>query len=694
MSVEPTPSRRFYNPRIPLLIAIGVLVLGTFVLRLWDVQIVRGNEFRKQAVSNRLREESLAAPRGIIYDRNGLPLVHNAPNFEVHIIPAYLPDDENEALRVFRRLSELLDMPVQAQPITSNVVVPMGRGAPSIIDGMKFIYDRTAERIEARGCCIQNKVNEVRGITPYASVVIKTGLDRDLALRIAEEAQRLPGVRVHAATSREYISGTVMSSIVGFTRRIGPDDQLPRDLYDPDTDRFGAVGVEGQFEDMLRGQKGQRTVEEDVVGREVRVVGQILQPVPGDNVYLTIDFDFQKYVYEALQEEIDTLNRVGDRTVTRRGAAIALNPKTGEILAMVSLPSYDNNLFSRPVIKQTDLDALTNDPYLPQINHAFQSAFPPGSTFKIVPAAAGLQEGVITPRTIINDPGVLVLPNQLAPDNPALAQKFYGWYKAGFGDQNVVQALQHSVNVFFYKVGGGYHVDGEPDFEGLGADRLGDYAKKFGFGELTGVDLIGESEGFVPNRIWKRLTTTEAWTTGDTYNMSIGQGYLTATPLQVLNAYAAVANDGVLMTPQVVKQINDSQGQIVKKFTPRALRKVPIDFANLSVVRQGLDAVINVDTGTGTKAALPDVRVVGKTGTAEYCDDMAQKNGDCLFPGRIPTHAWFAAYAPLDDPQIAVVVFIYNGGEGSAAALPVAHNILKYWFEQHPLTTNQTGQLP
>ncbi len=694
MSVDHTPQQRFYNPRLPLLIAVGVIILGLFVLRLWDVQIVHGSEYRAKAASNRLRLESLQAPRGIIYDRNGEPLVHNAPNFEVQIIPAYLPDDENEEMRVFQRLSQLVDMPVQSQPVKNNEVVPMGRGAVSVIDGMKFIYDRMAERIDARGCCIKDKVDEIRGITPYAAVTIKTGLDRSLALRIAEEAYRLPGVRVTAATTREYISGTVLSPIVGFTRRIAPEDQLPADQYDADRDRIGAVGVEGQFEDLLRGTKGQRNVEEDVVGREVRVVGQVQSPVPGDNVYLTIDLGLQAYTYDALREEIDKLNRTAGRTITQRGVAIAMNPKTGEIYAMVSLPSFDNNIFSRPVIKQADLDAISNDPYLPQINHAFQSAFPPGSTFKVVLAAAGLQEGVITPRTIINDPGVLVLPNELAPDNPALAQKFYGWYRPGFGPQNVVQALQHSTNVFFYQVGGGYHVEGEPDFNGLGIDRLGDYAKKFGFGEQTGVDLVGESAGFVPDPIWKRLTTTEAWTTGDTYNMSIGQGYLTATPLQVLNAYAAIANDGVLMVPQVVKQVTDNQGNVVRRFTPRALRKIPINFDNLTVVRQGLDACVNTDDGTCKAVQVPGVHLVGKTGTAEYCDDMAQKNGDCLYPTRVPSHAWFAAYGPMEDPQIAVVVFIYNGGEGSAAALPVAHNILKYWFEQHPLTSNQTGQLP
>jgi penicillin-binding protein 2 len=696
MTTDPELNRRFYNSRIAVLLLLGVAMLGVFVLRLWDAQIVHGGEYRAKAVSNRLRLEPLAAPRGIIYDRTGVPLVRNAPNFQAQIIPANLPDDEQAERRVFERLAVLLDMPAESPLVTTNVVLPMGRGAASIVDGMQFLYDRMAERLDARDKGIKNIVDDVRGILPYAPVTIKQGLTRELALQIAEESARLPGVRITAATAREYVSGTVTSDILGFVRRIAPDDVLPAGQYDADTDRIGAVGVEDQLEDVLRGRKGQRYVEEDVLGREVRVVGEVDPAVPGDNVYLTIDFDLQKFAYQTLRDEIDKINASANRTVTQRGAAIAMNPKTGEILTMVSLPSYDNNLFSRPVIKQADLDALANDPYLPQINHAFQSAFPPGSTFKIVPAAAALQEGVITLRTIINDPGVIVVPNQFAPDNLDLAQKFYGWYRPGFGPQNVVQALQHSVNIFFHEISGGYpyNLNGQTEFKGLGIDRLKQYTEAFGFGAATGIDLIGESAGFVPDPIWKRRFTTESWTLGDTYNMSIGQGYLTATPLQVLNSYAAVANDGVLMAPQIVKQVTDADGNLVQKLTPRVLRQVPIDSANLQVVREGLDACVNVETGTGVAAQVPGVRVVGKTGTAEYCDDMAQKNGDCLYPSRVPSHAWFAAYAPLDDPQIAVVVFIYNGGEGSATALPVAQKILQHWFEQQSPPATLTGQLP
>ncbi len=687
--------RIFANPRILILLGAALALLSLFVLRLWDLQIVHGAEYRNRATNNRLREDTIDAPRGVIYDRTGKPLVYNAPNFEVQIIPAYLPDSEQDVMAVYARLSKLLGMPIEANPVLTDVV-SMGHGAVSVIDGMKYLYDRMDATLQTRGCCIKSIVDEVSGLAPYEPVVISNTVARPIALQIAEEAYQLPGVRVLAAPTRDYVSSTLTSGILGYLRRISPDDlaNLPPDQYNADTDRIGAVGIEGEFEDVLRGQKGRRTVEEDVVGREISVVGPVQPPVPGNNLQLTLDLDLQQFAQNALQAQIDKLNAAANRTVTRRGVAIVMNVKTGEILTMVSLPTYDNNLFSRSYIDPKDLKALADDPYLPQINHAFQSAFAPGSTFKIVPASGALQAGVITPRTTIFDPGVISIPNEYFPDDPRMAQKFYGWYLPGFGNQNVVDALTHSVNVFFYEIGGGYHVKGQPTFEGLGVDRLKQYSEAFGFGSPTGIDLIGESAGFVPDAVWKRHTLAENWTVGDTYNFAIGQGFLLATPLQVVNAFAGIANNGVLMRPHVVKQIVDADGNVVKRFNPQPIRQIAIDADHLKVVKQGLDAVVNSDTGTGKLAHLDNVRVAGKTGTAEYCDDMAVKNGEC-YTGHQPSHAWFAAYAPYDDPEIAIVVFIYNGGQGSETAAPVAHDILKYYFDrQAQPPASQTGQVP
>jgi penicillin-binding protein 2 len=686
--------RIFANPRILILLSAALVVLGLFVLRLWDLQIVRGAEYLNRAANNRLREEALDAPRGIIYDRTGKPLVVNAPNFEVQIIPAYLPEDEKAERAVYERLSQLLNMPIEHQSAITSTQVVTGQGMLTVLDGMKYLYDRSADSIKSRRSHIKNIVDEVRGIAPYEPVVISSTVPNPIALQVAEEAYNLPGVRVHAVPVREYVSGTLTSGILGYLRRISEDDlPLLPPGYNPDVDRVGAVGIEGEFEELLRGRKGQRMVEEDVVGREIRVIGESRPAAPGNNLYLSLDLDLQQFSQQALQDEIDEINRFYDRTKTRRGVVLVMDVKTGEILTMVSLPSYDNNIFSKSAIGQDELDALYTDPYLPQLNHAFQSAFAPGSVFKVVPAAAGLQEGVITPRTIIFDPGVLVLPNEVYPDNPSLAQKFYGWFKAGFGNQNVVDALAHSTNVFFYEVGGGYHVKGEPEFNGLGVDRLAKYSRDFGFGQTTGIDLVGEAAGLVPSPLWKRQNKAENWTTGDTYNFSIGQGFLTATPLQVLATYAAIANNGVLMQPHIVTQVTDADGNVVQRFTPKAVRTLPISPENLAVVKQGLDAVVNSDSGTGKNARVDGVHIAGKTGTAEYCDDLALKNGEC-YVGHQPTHAWFAAYAPVEDPEIAVLVFIYNGGEGSERAAPVAQRILKYYFERkNQPSAVQTGQV-
>jgi penicillin-binding protein 2 len=434
--------RIFANRRILTLLGAALLVLGLFVLRLWDLQIVRGAEYRNRASNNRLREESMPAPRGIIYDRGGQPLVVNAPNFEVQIIPAYLPEDPQAEHAVFERLSRLLNMPIEHQSTITSTQVITGQGVLSVLDGMKYLYDRSADNIKSRKSYIRNIVDEVRGIAPYEPVVISSTVPNPIALQVAEEAYDLPGVRVQAVPVREYISGTLTSGIMGYLRRITQEDlPLLPPGYNADVDRVGAVGIEREYEELLRGRKGQRVVEEDVVGREIRLVGETQSTAPGNNLHLTLDLDLQALSQRALQDEIDEINRFYDRTTTRRGVALVMNVNTGEILAMVSLPVYDNNIFSKSAIKQEDLDAISNDPYLPQLNHAFQSAFAPGSVFKVVLASAGLQEGVITPRTIIFDPGVLVLPNEYFPDNASLAQKFYGWYRPGFGDQNVVDAL-------------------------------------------------------------------------------------------------------------------------------------------------------------------------------------------------------------------------------------------------------------
>ena len=650
----PSLTWRFIAFRIIIL-----LIFAVFALRLWQLQVVRGEYYRRAADRLRFRLVTSDAPRGVIYDRNGELLVRNIPSFTVTIIPAYLPKDADEEWAVFTRLSELLDMPASSALANAPHGLMEGDGFTPPAPGIKEI------------------VNSVRHFAPYAPVVIKTGVDRETAMIIEEEHLDLPGVIIETSASREYITGELTSQILGYVGYIpaGQEDYYRERGYDLERDRVGLTGVEQSFESELRGRRGRKYIEVDVAGREVRTVGQPDPPTPGHNLVLTLDLDLQRYVDQALREQ---MKAVGSQSAV----VIVMNPKTGEILAMVSLPTYDDNLFARG-ISQEDYERLSNDPNHPLMNHAISGVYPPGSTFKLVPAAAALEEGVVNRWTKLHCDGILWLPNERFPDDPKLAQPFYCWvheFGHGHGDLSIVAGIAVSCDIFFYQIGGGYR-----NFQGLGLDRLVKYSQDFGYGELTGIDLAGESPGLVPDAKWKRLKWSETWTTGDTYNMTIGQGFILATPLQVLNATAAVANGGTLYRPQIVYQVTDTEGNVVRDFQPEIIRRLPISEENLDIVRQGMEGA--VQWGTAQWANLAEVSVAGKTGTAEYCD----KYPDCLDEkGRIKTlHAWFTAYAPTDDPQIAIVAFVYGGGQGAESAVPVAADIIRYYFTRSTDTTEQ-----
>jgi penicillin-binding protein 2 len=305
------------------------------------------------------------------------------------------------------------------------------------------------------------------------------------------------------------------------------------------------------------------------------------------------------------------------------------------------------------------------------MNHAISGGLPPGSVFKMVMASAALQEGVIDYRTHVSCPGKIIVPNKYYPNDPGQAQPFYCWYKAGHGAVDVVEAIAQSCDVFFYEVGGGFE---ETGFEGLGISRISEYARMFGLGQPTGIELPAEVGGHVPTSEWKRRTIGQSWSTGDTYNLSIGQGYLEVTPLQMLNAVNVFADDGVLYRPQIVHHVTDSQGNVTQPFEPEVIRTLPIDKEYLSLVRQGMEQV--VASGTAAKRGQIDgLRIAGKTGTAQFCDDIM-----CGVGYEQPEHAWFTAFAPVENPEVSVIVFLYNGGEGSVAAVPVAREILAYYF--------------
>ncbi|MBI4789912.1 MAG: penicillin-binding protein 2 [Chloroflexi bacterium] len=630
------------------LLRLAILVLfAILALQLANVQIAQGQYYREAANRNRFRLTQTEALRGIIYDRNGKILVRNIPSFSVSIVPADLPDDQQE--RVFKELSVLLNLPIDTvvENTSSDVVGRMPLALARVV----------VPPVRKPG--LREMIEKGRR-DPYSPTLIKTNVPREVAFNLEERHLDFPGLRVDLEPVREYVEGPLLAHLLGYTGLIPSetyDDYRSRG-YSP-TDQVGLTGLEYTFESDLRGVKGRRYVEVDVTGREVNLRGEELS-VAGRNLVLTVDMEFQRTVQKALEKAMQ-------KARAKQAVAIALDPRNGDILAMVSLPSYDNNLFATG-ISLDDFTNLAQDPLHPLMNQAITGQYPPGSTFKLIPASAALQERVIDLKTRIQTPGIIWVPNKFFPDDLALAQPFYDWYKPGFGSLNILGGLAQSSDVFFYKIAGGEY----PEFDtGLNEERLAAYSRMFGLGQLTGIDIPGEAKGLVPDPTWKRKTIGDIWTVGDTYNMGIGQGYVLSTPLQVANYAAIVANGGTLYKPQLVRAVTDAEGRLIQTTEPEVIRRVAVSPQNLAIVREGMR--LSTTSGTSVNANLAEVTVAAKTGTAEYYGPKVN--------GHLPTHAWFTAFAPYENPEIVVTVFVYGGGEGSAVAAPAATDILRAYFK-------------
>jgi len=635
---EEKPRGSFRLLRVAIIAAFLILIL-----QLANLQIAQGERFRQAAFENRYRIVQTDALRGIIYDRAGKILVRNIPSFNVSIVPADLPDEEEE--RLIEKLAVLLDMPIET--VIETTLVDAVGSLPSELDRSVIPPKRKPGLREIIAKAERD---------PFAPALIKANVPREVAFYLEENHLDFPGVRVGLEPVREYVDGPLLAHLLGYTGRIPRESLEQYQGYAP-TDQVGLTGLEYSFESDLRGIKGERHIAVDVAGREVAKIAETM-PTPGYNLVLTVDAEFQKTVQAILQKAMR-----GARS--KQGVAIVLDPRTGDVLALVSLPSYDNNLFATG-ISIDDYTNLAQDPLHPLVNQAITGQYPPGSTFKLIPASAALQEQIVDINTKITTPGVIWVPNKYYPDDPSLAQPFYDWYKPGFGTVAIRDGLAFSSDVYFYKVSGGY-----PDFEnGLGEARLAAYARLFGIGALTGIDLPGEAKGLVPDPVWKRKTIGDIWTTVDTYNMAIGQGYVLATPLQVANYTAAVANHGIIYKPQLVNKVVDAEGRILRQIDPSIIHRVTVNDTNLAIVREGMrDAVLR---GTAIKANLADVTVAAKTGTAEFYGPKVN--------GHLPTHAWFTAFAPYENPQVVVTVFVFGGGEGSEVAGPAATDILRAYF--------------
>ena len=408
-------------------------------------------------------------------------------------------------------------------------------------------------------------------------------------------------------------------------------------------DYVGKTGIEYFYEKELKGVSGKKNIEVDALGRQKKVINEI-PAKNGYNIRLSLDLGLQLKAEEILKKHLENKK-------LNRASFIALNPSDGSVLALISLPAYNNNLFSGG-ISQDNYNELLNNPNRPLLNRAISGEFPAGSTIKPVFSAAALQEGVINEKTSFLSTGGLRISQWFFPD----------WKAGGHGNINVRSAIAWSVNTFFYYIGGGYG-----DFSGLGLDKLMDYAKLFGLGQKTGIDLPAEASGFLPSAKWKEDNINEPWYIGDTYHLSIGQGYLLTTPLQVANYTAAIANGGTLYKPHMVSEIFDENGEVISKYQGEVIKNNFIDFKNMETVRLGMkDAV---DYGSARLLSYLSVPSAGKTGTAQWSSTK-------------DTHAWYIGFAPYENPEIAFVVLVEEGGEGSSTATPIASEILKWYFEE------------
>lgn len=701
--------------RLNTIYVIVLLAFSGLLFRLINLQVIEGDEWTGRAIDNYTNEVSVPAPRGIIYDRNGYVLARNIASYNIVITPANLPVDESDYQRIYRELSAVIDVPVGG-PVTAESLEEAKLYAPCV-----------------EGPGIAQLVALQDTLAPYSPVKVKCNVSEEVARIVQEKSVDWPGVGVEVEPIRDYPTGSLTAHLVGF---LGPipasqEAELRAQGFIPNRDKIGYSGVEASLQDILAGRNGLRVVQVDVAGQELRNLEPPIPPVPGHNVYLTIDTRLQAAAEATLLEEIRFWNTYFGTIRISSGAIIAMNPKTGEILAMTSYPSYENNRLAR-FIPAYYYEQLSEDPRKPLLNIAVSAEFPPGSVFKIATATGAINEGVVDLDTIVQAPGQLLLCERFNPNDPCTERNtrpfvdhIFETLPEGFGPINFLQCIAFSSNVCFYKLGGGYENEIP---QGLGIERLRQYARALGFDEPSGIQLLGEQDGLIPDPQWKRINTGENWSTGDTYIASVGQGYVLATPLQILMSGAVIANNGKLMQPTVVREVTDGDGNVVpmwfnptdftvtnfetpgsyqiSPFTPNLkwdvtvtpmIRGYSCDGAYCSLNEDDLkiikpESIQAVRAGMRLAVTAPrfgtlhdlfgdyPIAVAGKTGTAEYCDDVARAANRCQF-GAWPTHSWTVAFAPYDDPEIIVVAFAYNGGEGASVAGPMVERVIRAYFE-------------
>ena len=605
--------------RVPKQRWLGLLLIvcfAVFVGRIFYLQIVKGSSYRVLSENNRVRSQPILAPRGLIRDRNNEVLAQNTASFNLVAVPSDLPKEG---------LSQELE----------KLATVFGLDLPDV----------------------QNKLENVdkNSVQP---VLIAQNMSIEKSILLDTRASEFVGFLMQKIPVRDYVEPEVFSHVLGYPGLVSQDDLKTIDPQKYESvDFIGKSGVELIYENYLHGTNGENLLEVDAAGKLLNLFGEN-DPIPGQSLVLNIDKELQEQLYGALE------SRGSKKT---KAAAVVLNPRNGQVLALLSLPGFDNNLFARG-ISQGDYNKLLADKSLPMFNRAIAGAYPPGSTVKPMVAAASLQEGVVNPATVIYDGGVLVIPNQY---NPAMSYNFYGWKRDGLGSMTVTSAIAQSSDIYFYTAAGGNNPKSLA-VAGLGAEKLAEYYRKFNLGKPTGIDLPGEKSGLVADPAWKAEyykadAILSKWYLGDTYHMAIGQGDMLATPLQVAEWTCVIANNGIGFKPEVLNKVVDSgSGQVVFRNQPQVLVDKFLSNDNLKIIQEGMRETVL--KGSGRQLATLPISAAGKTGTSQF---------DESDPSR--THAWFTAYAPYEDPQIVITVLVEAGGEGHIASVPVVRQVLEWW---------------
>lgn len=589
---------------------VNIVIVIAFALifsRLWYLQLIKGNEFRNLSENNRIRIQEVPAPRGILYDREGIPLVDSFPAFDVSL---------------FRQ--DIRNADALIQPLTHSL----------FLDPEK----------------LQTRLGAARDLAPSQALKLKTNITREELARVETRRLDLPGVMVDVVIRRNYPYGNLASHLIGYLGEIS-SDELEREEYSQHKSGslIGKYGIEQKFESALMGENGGRQIEVNALGRKMRILGTV-EPNPGNNLFLTLDLELQKAAEEAM--------------TGKNGAVVAVNAQNGDILALVSKPDFDPNLFARGISPE-NWKAIIGNPSKPLQNRAIQGQYPPGSVFKIVTALAALEEKVITPETAFSCSGALTFGNR----------DYHCWKKEGHGRVELRRAIVESCDVYFYQVG-----------LRVGVDRIAKYAYALGLGRPTGIPLGQEKPGLIPTSSWKMKRFRIPWQTGETLSTAIGQGFNLVTPLQVACSLSALFNGGRYFQPRVVQSVRSPDGEVIQEVPPSLVRNINMTSQNVEFLREALWGVVNSPGGTGAKARVPGFDVAGKTGTSQVIQRREGKT-DPSAP-EFQDHAWFACFAPASHPEIAVAAFVEHGGGGGAVAAPIARKVMENYYSRKALPSS------